>query len=220
MEQAKPHRLRRDEAPLRLLRRDEVHAAVETLGAAFDEDPLFRWFAGDAHDEPRTAKRRREILSWFHESAINECMSVDGVFTWDDDDGAKRGVIATIPPGCWPMPLHRTLRAITFAHPRIFTSRMIRGGLHVEKRIRARHPDESHVYVYLLGVHPSLKGKGLGGQLMRHACNVADAGGHAVHLETSNPVNLPFYARFDLEVKSEIEGHGGPTVWTMTRARR
>jgi ribosomal protein S18 acetylase RimI-like enzyme len=196
---------------VRPLRKNEIRVAAHMLAESFDDDPLFQWFGGES------LKNRKAILRWFHESALNECFGVDGVFTLDEDSGPERGVVAMIPPGRWPLSFFRTLAATLV--PRVLTGRLIRGGLHIEKEIRSRHPPEKHVYVYVLGVHPTMKGKGLGAQLMRHACAIAKENDCVVHLETSNPINLPFYRRFDLEIQHEITGYGGPSIWTMTQPR-
>jgi ribosomal protein S18 acetylase RimI-like enzyme len=95
----------------------------------------------------------------------------------------------------------------------------VRWGLHLEGRIHALHPAEPHLYVYVLGVHPSQKGRGLGGALLRHVAGIAKAAGVVAHLETSNPDNLGLYRRFGYEVQAEVTSHGGPPVWTMTTAK-
>ena len=97
--------------------------------------------------------------------------------------------------------------------------RLVRDGLHVERRIHALHPDEAHLYIYVLGVHPAQHGRGLGGALLRHAGALADAAGVPSHLETANPVNLGLYRHFGFEVKTEVTSHGGPPLWTMTRPK-
>jgi len=192
---------------VRPLRKDELATAASTLALAFDDDPLFRFFV------PAPA-RRMATLRWFHQSALQECFAVGGAFTLVDG-GPEAGALALLPPGAWPTPLHRTLRAV--ALPRALpTLRLIRAGLHLEHKIRALHPAQPHVYVYLLGVHPERKGQGKGATLLRHARAMSAEAGCVTHLETSNPVNLPFYKRFGLEVATEITSHGGPPVWTMT----
>src|SRR5450432_2458711 len=91
---------------IRLLRKNEIRTAVQMLAASFDDDPLFNWLACE---DP---KKRSSVLRWFHESALNECIGVDGVFTLDEDNGAERAVMATIPPGHWPLSWFRTFASI------------------------------------------------------------------------------------------------------------
>lgn len=191
---------------VRPLRRGEIGPAARMLAVSFDEDPLFQWFA-------ESARKRRAILEWFHQSSLRECFDAGGVFTLDEDDGARRGVVAIVPPGQWPPPLARTLRALVI--PRALSARLVFRGAPLEREMRARHPAGDHVYVCVLGVHPSQKGSGLGGLLLRHALSIATTHRSVLHLETSNPKNLSFYRRFGLDVTSEITSHGGPTLWTM-----
>jgi ribosomal protein S18 acetylase RimI-like enzyme len=153
-------------------------------------------------------------LRWFHLSALHECFAVGGALTLTNG-GPEAGAIALMPKGAWPRPLLSTLRAV--ALPRAFpTARLVRAGLHIESKIRSLHPPAPHVYVYLLGVHPARKGQGLGATLLRHARHMSEQAGCVTHLETSNPVNLPFYRRFGFEIATEITSHGGPPLWTMT----
>jgi GNAT superfamily N-acetyltransferase len=190
---------------IRPLRRDELVGASRTLTAAFDDDPLFRFLLpGDA--------RRAAWLQAFHRSVLGECATLDGAYTLDE--GPSAGAIGLILPGLWPVPFHRILRSVVlpFALP---TWAFVHKGLHIEHRIRSLHPKTPHLYVYVLGVSPTRKRQGLGARLMEHAIGIARAKRCPVHLETANPVNLPFYRRFGLEVEHEIVSHGGPPIWVM-----
>jgi ribosomal protein S18 acetylase RimI-like enzyme len=206
----------RQTSPLRPLRREELPIATETLTLAFDDDPLFQFLLPDP-------KPRRAWISWFMRSTLNECIAIDGAFTLSDDEGGPNaGALGVMKPGTWPRPLLRTVRAL--AIPRALPSwRWLKVGLHLEGRIRELHPTDPHLYVNLVGVHPSKKGQGLGAALVRHAAEIAKAANVRMYLETSNPKNLPFYRRFGFEVKTEITSHireddphgSGPPLWTM-----
>lgn len=78
--------------------------------------------------------------------------------------------------------------------------------------------NESFAVGYVLGVHPSQKGRGLGGALLCDVEGIAKSERVVAHLETSNPDNLGLYRRFGYEVQEEITAHGGPPLWTMTTA--
>ncbi len=193
---------------VRPLRREEIGAAARMLAAAFEDDPLFRWML----PEP---EQRSCWLRWFHAHALEESVGTGGAYTLEG--GAELGAIGSFAPGAWPPPMWQSLAAIE-TPPAMPTWRLVRAGIHVERRIRALHPEGPHVYVYVLGIHPEQKGRGLGGELMRHAIERAREAGACLHLETSNPVNLPFYRRFGLEVREEIVSHRGPPVWTLSTA--
>jgi ribosomal protein S18 acetylase RimI-like enzyme len=193
---------------VRPLQRAEVEAAAATFVLAFDTDPLFCDFLPEPEE-------RAKWLRWLFVRALEESLAVGGALTLDD--GPEASAICLYPPGAWPPSLLAVLRAAPLP-PAIPSWRFLRQGLALEHRIHTLHPAEPHVYVLVLGVHPSQQGRGLGGALLRHAEEMAGAAKVPSHLETSNPVNLSLYRRFGYEVQTELTSHGGPPVWTMTRA--
>jgi ribosomal protein S18 acetylase RimI-like enzyme len=193
---------------VRPLRADELTRAASTLALAFDEDPFFR------HCLP-SARSRGQWLRWFHRRALAECLSVDGAFTVHE--GPEAGVIGVYPPGTWPLGLRARVAATPLPpFPFLPPHRMITIGLGVEARMHRQHPPGPHVYVYVLGVHPSQKGKGLGGALLRHAHSLAHGANALSHLETSKEENVSFYRRFGYEIAATIELRGAPPIWLMT----
>jgi ribosomal protein S18 acetylase RimI-like enzyme len=176
------------------------------LTLAFERDPLFVDFL------PKPASRAK-WLRWFHLRALNEAFAVGGAYTLEA--GPEAGAIGIYPPGAWPPSLLAELVAAPLP-PGVPPWRFVRSGLHLERRIHALHPADRHLYVYVLGVHPSQKGRGLGGALLRHVTELAKIAEVVAHLETSNPDNVSLYRRFGFEVEAEITSHGGPPVWTMT----
>ncbi|TNF31223.1 MAG: GNAT family N-acetyltransferase, partial [Deltaproteobacteria bacterium] len=90
--------------------------------------------------------------------------------------------------------------------------------VHVGWRLAEHHPRAPHWHLFQLGVDPARQGHGLGRAIMEHAVALADADRVPAYLETSNPVNLPFYRRFGFEVLETLSGGGDmPPVWTMLR---
>jgi GNAT superfamily N-acetyltransferase len=79
------------------------------------------------------------------------------------------------------------------------------------------HPAESHWYLPQIGVEPYAQGKGLGGELMRHALARCDLEQAMAYLEASKPENIPFYERFGSEVIGEVQVGAGPIVTPMLR---
>lgn len=53
----------------------------------------------------------------------------------------------------------------------------------VLKKLHTAHGSGPHLFVYAVGIEPSLQGQGLGGKLMRAAAEVADREGLACYLE-------------------------------------
>ena len=191
---------------VRPLERSELPRAAATLALAFEDDPLFRFLLPDADTRPKW-------LRWITQHALTESHSVGGALTVEG--GPELGVVALTPPGTWPISLAAQARAFTWP-PGVPSARLLRVGLAIESAILKLHPPGPHLYVYVLGVHPAQKGRGLGGTLLRHAAALAREAGVVAHLETSNPVNLPLYRKFGYEVGHELSLHGAPPVWTMT----
>ncbi len=84
------------------------------------------------------------------------------------------------------------------------------------------HPHEPHWYLPLIGVDPARQGQRLGDKLMTHALTRCDADQLPAYLESSNPLNLPFYRRHGFEALGEIQAGSSPTIVPMLRkpARR
>ena len=70
-----------------------------------------------------------------------------------------------------------------------------------------------------LAVSPEHQGHGMGRRVIMPGMAAADAEGVGVHLETTNPKNLAFYASLGFEVSHEIRLEpGGPELWAMWKA--
>jgi GNAT superfamily N-acetyltransferase len=80
-----------------------------------------------------------------------------------------------------------------------------------------RHdPRRPHWHIDPLGVETELQGRGIGSQLLRRFCELADEASLPGYLETDTPDNVRLYQRFGFEVtgKATIMGH---TDWFMWR---
>jgi len=66
------------------------------------------------------------------------------------------------------------------------------------------HPSDTHWSLEALGVRPEAQKQGLGGRLVRPMLERADSEGIECYLETSNPANIDYYARFGFHVLSEV----------------
>lgn len=190
----------------RPLRADERDRAVETLAAAFDDDPLFRWLLPDA-------VTRRAWISWFHRVSFDHCHAAGVNLTVDG--GPSHGAILTTRPGAAGPTVADWLRALAAPPRALPTWRLATTGLRIQGALDAVHPRDPVVYVHVLGVHPSQKGRGLGGVLLREALALATQHRVPLFLETSNPVNLGFYQRFGLRVQRELRVGDAPPCWTL-----
>jgi GNAT superfamily N-acetyltransferase len=83
------------------------------------------------------------------------------------------------------------------------------------------HPHHAdHYYLTLLGTDPAHRGKGLGLQLLEDTLQLADDDGVAAYLESSNPANVPLYARYGFRPYGTFSLPHGPDVTTMWRDPR
>ena len=194
-------------ARMRTLRDDEHERASEILAAAFHDDPMFEWLI----PEP---DRRVRWTRWILRTMIDVC---DPIFAWDHD-GKLGGLLASVPPGKWPLPFLRGVRA--YAGAGLFpwpSKRLAVDGLRIQNAIGRVHPKEPHLYVAVLGVDPRHQGKGAGRALLSHALEIAATAPAPAYLETTRPRNLGYYRNFGFEVTREMEfPNGAPPLWTMT----
>ena len=80
------------------------------------------------------------------------------------------------------------------------------------------HPHHPHVYVQFIATDDSTRGSGLAYAFLQHAIDVADAQARPLYAETSNPRNLPIWARAGLVESGALQlAADAPRVWQLTR---
>lgn len=183
-------------------------AVGRALGAAFADDPVFRWLI------PPDAPRREERLVAFYTSMARSYLRRDKhVFVAGDGVGAALWSA----PGSWVLPMSEVLREsrAAFFSFRRNTPRALRCQLQIE----SKHPKEpQHWYLGYLGVMPTHQGQGYGAALLREVTEQADAAGIPAYLESSNERNLTLYKRHGFVVVEKFPILGrGPIVWRMWR---
>lgn len=123
------------------------------------------------------------------------------------------------PVGKWKLAtgeLVRAMRAMLRAF-RTRTPAMIGALSAIEKA----HPTEPHYYLEAIGTRQDQQRKGVGSRMINLVLDRCDEEGTPAYLESSNPQNIPFYARHGLELREEIEcGKGAPVVTAMWREPR
>lgn len=83
-------------------------------------------------------------------------------------------------------------------------------------REQAPPPETPHAYLNFLAVAPGSQRNGHGGALLERVKAQSAEAGVPLRLETTNPVNLPFYESHGLAVRSEVRlGPSGPTMWAL-----
>ena len=185
---------------------------AESLASAFAEDPLFTWMAGAGPNKPLEPKMRILFETFLKLDLVRRDHLI---FT--DEDGI--GAAIWKHPNKWKMPAGDMVRALPGMLRALGTKapRMMGAITAIEKV----HPREEHYYLEVLGTHQDRQSKGIGSAMISHMLDRCDAEGMPAYLESSNPRNIPFYARHGFEATDEIVvGKGAPTVTAMWRDAR
>ncbi|MGQ0618089.1 MAG: GNAT family N-acetyltransferase [Acidimicrobiia bacterium] len=174
-----------------------------TMASAFHDDPLFSWFFPDPYT------RRRRLQGFF--AYGNARMILPHDETWMTADGAAAA--GWIPPDKWKMPIREQLRLLPgmlrWAGRR--TPRVLATLTKMEKE----HPhDPPSWYLLALGTAKEHQGKGFGSALMAPMLERLDAEGLPAYLESSNPRNIPFYARHGFVERQPLLFGDGTIVLT------
>lgn len=178
------------------------------LARAFVDDPIIAWALPDPARRPEHAAA---WLGWFvdaylHGGVVN-CLDGAAVL-WLRPE--QRG--AGPPPGA--PSLHQLLAELTsHEHATRVLTGFATAGPH--------RPTEPHLYLHILGVEPSLQGKGLGVEVIAPVLAASEDAGVPVHLESANPRNHSFYERLGF-ARTGVEhlGEGGPTLTSFCRHPR
>jgi GNAT superfamily N-acetyltransferase len=185
---------------------------AECLASAFSEDPLFAWMAGVGPNKPLEPKLRI-VFDAFAKPELERPEHL--VFT--DEDGIGAAIWKA--PNKWKMPNGDMLRALP-AMLRAFGTKAPRmmGAFNAIEKV---HPEPEHYYLEALGTRQDMQSKGVGSAVIGHMLDRCDTEGMPAYLESSNPRNVPFYARHGFETTGEIVvGKGAPTVTAMWREPR
>jgi len=183
---------------------------ASSLASAFSEDPLFRWIAG-----PKAPLEDRMRVFFDAFLKINLAKPDHLVFVSNDGTGAA----VWQPVGKWKVANSELVRALP-AMMRAFRTRIpaMMGAL---TAIEKAHPTEPHYYLEVLGTRKDRQSKGIGSAVINAVLERCDEEGVPAYLESSNPRNVPFYARHGFEVREELSvGKGAPTATLMWREPR
>ncbi len=179
---------------------------------AFCGDPQFAWLM------PSDASRLARLRRFF-----GTLLRFEG-FGFADIDvigngGGTAGAAVWFPPGEWPPPMIRQLRALP-GYTRAFGRRVTAANVLVNAAARV-HPKTGYWYLACIGVEPATQGNGLGAALLRSRLRICDALASAAFLESSNPSNVPLYEHFGFVAGAPLRlPPGAPEITPMTRPPR
>lgn len=83
--------------------------------------------------------------------------------------------------------------------------------------LATRHVSEDDWYLSIIGVHPSVQGRGIGRALLASTLNEADEKRVACYLETYTPGNIKFYAQFGFKPAASYEEPTARATYMLLR---
>jgi len=199
---------------VRPVARADVGMLTDVLAKAFYDDPPFMWMLPD--DGTRHARTRAFFTTVIRVEALRHG-TVDAA--WDGESGGIVGGAIWFPPGTWPSPTLRQIRALP-GYARALGRRFGPASTLMAALVRV-HPKSPHWYLFAIGVDPAYQGRGVGGALLRSRLAGVDQAGAAAYLESSKPENVPLYEHFGFQA-GEVPGlpDGAPVVTPMSRPAR
>lgn len=198
--------------PVRAAAPEDLPAIREMLVRAFDDDPQFSWLMPSERSRPARLRRFFGTLLRLEGFGLADIEVVG-------NDGGVAGAAVWFPPGGWPPPAIRQLRALP-GYIRAFGKRVTAASVLVNVAARS-HPRSGYWYLACIGVEPATQGSGLGSALLRSRLAVCDSQGALAFLESSKPSNVPLYEHFGFVAAAPLSlPPGAPEITPMTRPPR
>jgi len=185
------------------------HAAL-VLARAFFNDPYFTFSLPDE-------SRRARLLPWLFERILRYALLYGQVYTTSSLEGLAVWLRMKKVTTNW----FGAIRTGLFLLPLRLNRREAWRNMHLERladRFHSQAVTAPHWYLLMLGVEPSLQGRGIGSLLLQPVLELADRQKLACYLETNNEKNLPFYERHGFSVKSLGQAlENAPFTWAKLR---
>jgi GNAT superfamily N-acetyltransferase len=188
--------------------RDDVSWLAQTLGRAFEDDPVFGWILPDD-------RTRLDRITKLHALELTHIfLRHQATFTTPD----RTGGAIWAPPGHWRVKTSDEVRHLPSLMGAL--GRRLVPAIRSLEHVSKVHPSEPHWYLAVLGTEPAHQGKGIGSALLQPILDRCDAELVPAYLESSKKENIPFYERHGFALRDEVTFPGGPTVWPMWRDPR
>jgi len=177
----------------RVATESDYDAVMETIAAAFHDDPLWSWVFPDA---AARWDQQAQMFGFYVRSSLprgsvlmaDERASATIVYTPPGEPELTREIESMVEPfltgslGSHAVPVLETLERFHDALPE----------------------GPAFYYVSLLGTRPDSRGRGIGMALLDEVCAEADREGRPVYLESTNPDNNRRYRRHGFEPRTEF----------------
>lgn len=187
----------------------DVPTAIAALVDAFEHDALMLYLFAKHPAGIRTG------IETFFSILLRARIEIDAPADVLLQDGKIRGAVMGnhTSPAAWPPALNKEWAAFQTRVPE-FRDRLET----YEAICDAHQSDEIFYYLGVIGVHPSLQGKGAGKALLDHFCerSRADPKSRGVYLDTANAASLAFYYKNGFTLCGEGELDGAP-LWCVYR---
>jgi ribosomal protein S18 acetylase RimI-like enzyme len=170
---------------------------VETVVAAFDADPAFRYFFDDADSF-------RAQATEFTGRLFDERVGKGTV--WVVQAGAAVAMWDGPAPAGGPAPAYSTAPDL----PSHVLARLEQ----YDSAVDAALPREPHWYLGVVATHPAYAGRRWGRRLIEVGLELAVDAGLAAYLETTNPRNIDLYRAGGWEVTGSV-AVPGLDIWVM-----
>jgi len=201
-----PERPQPDGSDRRAAEQADVPDLAAALARAFQDNPGMAWVLPDPAKRPDRLERLFAVLLerfWIPHGACTTTVGLGGAALW-------------MPPGMWHLPGAQGLWLLPrlIGATRANVVRAIRGAAITD----ARHPTApAHWYLAVLGVEPSIQGRGFGSHLMAPGLQRCDETSTPAYLETDTERNVALYERHGFEVIEQIALPDATPVWLMWR---
>jgi len=194
----------------RALQPQELGLAANVLANAFSDDPIFQFILGE---RPDMEKRLNHLFRDAAEAELRKSThlveivdSGNAVALWHEVDDWETS----------PVALLRSVPSVLKA----FGTRLPRA-LRVLTSAEKVHPAEPHRHLMYIGTHKQHKGEGLGSTLLGSMLERCDDEGIPTYLESTNPANDAWYARFGYQSRGPVPlPKGAPVLTAMWRDAR
>jgi ribosomal protein S18 acetylase RimI-like enzyme len=175
---------------------------IETMTAAFLDDPLYRWLYRNPDTRPQAVRDNVRLTLTL--------VADRGEIVAGDDD---RAVALWTAPGLEllddPAPFLELLQR--WAPDRI--EQALQGMAACQQ-----HADPADQVLHVLAVHPARQGRGIAVELVRPTLQELDEKSVCAYLESTNPRNLTFYRRQGFAELADVRIPGaGPVMRPMRR---
>jgi len=185
-------------------------ATARVFGRAFIDDPI-----SVAVGPRRRGHRRVASPLSFMGVLIASHRHGGSIRVARDRSGTVLGVSISFEPGEWPIP--EGAAAYELGWLMLAGPSPVRRGIDFDRRIRAAHMAEPHLYLWFLAVDPVAQSRGVGRALLAELHDESAALAVPCYLETGKMENVAYYGSAGYEVIGDLRLSSGEPMWLMER---